>query len=67
MIFEEKNWTLVMLCQIVLGPQFQNVYFELLLFNLAHGFRKFGCKPKISKIIKNGLGGCAKGYVFFDF
>ena len=50
-----------MLCQIVLGPQFQNVYFELLLFNLAHGFRKFGCKPKISKIIKNGLGG------FFDF
>ena len=44
-----------MLCQIVLGPQFQNVYFELLLFNLAHGFRKFGCKPKISKIIKEKI------------
>ena len=28
MIFEEKNWALAKLCQIVVGPQFQNITFK---------------------------------------
>ena len=37
--FGVENWTLVMLCQIVLGPQFQNVTYNV-AFKLCAGPQK---------------------------
>ena len=48
----EKNATLSMLCQIVVGPQFKNVMSECCLFTFHRASRRFWllrCYPKMSK------------------
>ena len=42
----------VLLCQIVLGPQVRKIHFEVLLFNLAQGLRTFLLKPTLVKAEK---------------
>ena len=46
---ERKNWTLAMLCKIVLGAQIQNLNFEV-DFQFGTGSQKFfKCYPKMSQ------------------
>ena len=42
----------VLLCQIVLGPQVRKIHFEVLLFTLAQGLRTFLLKPTLVKAEK---------------
>ena len=64
---KKKNWTHVMLCQIVIGPQFQN--FSLKYYFLAgrREFEHFDCYPKMGnskKILKRFWSLCQGGIVF---
>ena len=62
MIVKENNWILVMLCQIVLGPQFQISLFNI-AFNLAQGLGKFDQDQVIQFLSKP----VPEGNVFFKF
>ena len=50
MNFEEKNYVLAKLCQIVVGPQFQLLPFKVAYFLGGKTSEKCPFNPKISQI-----------------
>ena len=60
--FWEKNASLFMLCQIFLGPQFQNVMSLCCLFTCDRASENFYYYPKMSKTIF--LFNAFKGYTW---
>ena len=59
----EKNATHSMLCQIVVGPQFQNFISQCCLFPWSQGLRIFRLVPlnQQNKILTNFFQACDKG------
>ena len=47
----EKNWSLGKLCEIFLGPQFQNITIQFCFFTWCRASENLDCYPKMGKFV----------------
>ena len=47
----EKNWSLGKLCEIYLGPQFQNITIQFFFFTWCRASENLDCYPKMGKFV----------------
>ena len=52
----EKNWSLGKLCEIFLGPQFQNITIQFFFFTWCRASENLDCYPKMGKFVMSSLG-----------